>query len=63
MMLDLEISYAGDGYMLAFGGRNLLDEYPDKDAISDFCCGRDYPSASGISWQGGYYYLKMRRDF
>ncbi len=62
MMYDLEVSYAGDGYVLAFGGRNLLDQYPDKDKISDYCCGRDYPSGSGISWQGGYYYLKMRRD-
>ena len=34
MMLDLEISYARDGYMLAFGGRNLLDEYPDKEMPS-----------------------------
>ena len=63
MMFDLEVSYDGDGYMLAFGGRNIFDEYPDKDKISDYCCGRDYPSGSGISWQGGYYYVKMRRDF
>lgn len=63
MMFDMEVSYAGDGYMLAFGGRNILDQYPDKDKISDYCCGRDYPSGSGISWQGGYYYLKVRRDF
>lgn len=63
MMYDMEVSYAGDGYMVAFGGRNILDQYPDKDKISDYCCGRDYPSGSGISWQGGYYYLKVRRDF
>ena len=46
-MVDLEVSYDGDG--VCFGGRNILDEYPDKDMISDYRCGRDYPSGSGIS--------------
>jgi iron complex outermembrane receptor protein len=42
---------------------NIFDEYPDKDSISDYCCGRIYPSASGISWQGGRWYVKAEYLF
>lgn len=63
VMFDAEAKYTGDTYSIAFGGRNVFDAYPDKDELSDFCCGRDYPSGAGMSWNGGYYYVKMRRDF
>ena len=63
VMFDFETKYSGDDYSIAFGGRNIFDAYPSKDKLADFCCGREYPSSSGISWNGGYYYLKMRRDF
>ena len=62
-MLDLSVSYMGDGYTLTAGGMNITDEYPDRDNIGDYCCGRIYPSASGISWQGGRWYVKAEYMF
>ena len=53
----------GDSYTVTAGGMNIFDEYPDKDEISDYCCGRIYPSASGISWQGGRWYVKAEYMF
>lgn len=48
---------------LSLGGRNIFDEYPDKDEISDYCCGRIYSSASVVDWQGGFYYLRADYNF
>jgi iron complex outermembrane receptor protein len=62
-MVDLSVSYMGDSYTVTAGGMNIFDEYPDKDEISDYCCGRIYPSASGISWQGGRWYVKAEYMF
>ena len=62
-MADLSVSYMGDSYTITAGGMNIFDEYPDKDGISDYCCGRIYPSASTISWQGGRWYLKAEYLF
>ena len=62
-MIDAEFKYLAEEFAVAFGVRNLLDEYPDQDEISDYCCGRIYPSGSGISWNGGYWYLKATREF
>ena len=63
LMVDLSVSYMGDSYTVTAGGMNIFDEYPDKDEISDYCCGRIYPSASGISWQGGRWYVKAEYMF
>lgn len=62
-MVDLSVSYMGDSYTVTAGGMNIFDEYPDQDEISDYCCGRIYPSASGISWQGGRWYVKAEYMF
>jgi iron complex outermembrane receptor protein len=62
-MADLSVSYMGDSYTITAGGMNIFDEYPDKDEIGDYCCGRIYPSASGISWQGGRWYVKAEYMF
>ena len=62
-MTDLSLAYYGDSYTITAGGMNIFDEYPDKDNISDYCCGRVYPSASGISWQGGRWYVKAEYVF
>ena len=62
-MLDMSVSYMGDGYTVTAGGMNITDEYPDQDNIGDYCCGRIYPSASGISWQGGRWYVKAEYMF
>lgn len=63
LMVDLSVSYMGDSYTVTAGGMNIFDEYPDKDEIGDYCCGRIYPSASGISWQGGRWYVKAEYMF
>jgi len=52
-----------DMLRLAVGGRNIFDEFPDRDTISDFCCGRIYSSGTVVPWQGGYYYARLRADF
>ena len=61
--IDMELSYFADELVLAFGVRNLFDEYPSKDTVGDACCGRIYNSGSGMSWNGGYWYLKAKRSF
>lgn len=61
---DLEAQWQiNDILRLSAGGRNVFDEYPDIDTISDFCCGRIYSSGTVLPWQGGYYYARLRADF
>ena len=63
---DLEGSYQlNDNWRVTVGGRNITDEYPDATAreISDFCCGRIYPSGTVVPWQGGYWYARVSADF
>mgnify|MGYP003626954044 CR=1 FL=1 len=62
--VDVEAAYQfNDMFRLTLGGRNVFDEYPDKDEVSDFCCGRLYSSGSVVGWQGGYYYARLNADF
>ena len=61
--IDMELSYFADELVLAFGVRNLFDEYPNKDTVGDACCGRIYNSGSGMSWNGGYWYFKAKTNF
>ena len=64
LLIDLEGKYLfNDTLSLALGGRNVFDKYPEKDAISDFCCGRLYSSGTLVSWQGAYYYARLNVDF
>jgi iron complex outermembrane receptor protein len=42
---------------------NVFDEYPEKDEVGDYCCGRLYSSGTVVGWQGGYWYLKVSADF
>lgn len=63
---DLEASYRfNDNWRVTAGGRNITDEFPDATAreISDFCCGRIYPSGTVVPWQGGYWYARVSADF
>lgn len=61
---DLEGQWQiNDMFRLSAGARNVFDEYPDEDTISDFCCGRIYSSGTVVPWQGGYYYARLRADF
>ncbi|MEC8159410.1 MAG: hypothetical protein VX095_09155 [Pseudomonadota bacterium] len=48
-MTDLSLAYHGESYTITAGSMNVFDEYPDKESISDYCCGRECPSGSGIS--------------
>ena len=62
--VDLEASYRlNDMFTITIGGRNVGDEYPEKDAISDYCCGRVYGSGSYMDWQGAYYYGRIQANF
>ncbi|WP_334079287.1 TonB-dependent receptor plug domain-containing protein [Microbulbifer sp. M83] len=64
VMLDLEGKYRfSEAISLAMGGRNILDEYPEKDEIGDYCCGRLYSSGTVVDWQGAFYYLRMNYTF
>ncbi len=61
---DLEAQYQiNDMFKVSVGGRNLFDEYPETDSISDYCCGRIYSSATAVDWQGSYFYGRLAVDF
>ena len=61
---DIEGQYRfNDMFRLSLGARNVWDEYPAQDAIGDYCCGRLYSSATGMDWQGAYYYGRLTVDF
>lgn len=63
-MFDLEGQWQiNDMFRVAVGGRNLFDEYPPRDAIGDYCCGRIYSSGTVVPWQGGYYFARLTADF
>jgi iron complex outermembrane receptor protein len=65
-LIDMELSYSFlDRYKIAFGGRNILDNYPDAGdpALGESCCGRVYRSDSIVDWQGGYYYGRLEASF
>lgn len=61
-MTDVQFTYFGEEFTLTLGGMNVFNEYPDEDEIGDYCCGRIYPSASGISWQGARWYIKASKE-
>ncbi len=61
---DIEGQYRfNDMFRLSVGARNVWDEYPAQDSIGDYCCGRLYSSATGMDWQGAYYYGRLTVDF
>ena len=63
-LTDIEAQYRfNDMIKLSIGGRNVFDEYPEKDNISDYCCGRLYSSGTAVSWQGSYYYGRLTVNF
>jgi len=63
-LFDLEAQYdVTQALNITVGGRNIFDNYPPVDRIGDFCCGRVYSSGTPISWQGAYYFGRLRYDF
>ena len=63
-MFDLEGQWQiTDMFRVSVGGRNIFDEYPPRDTIGDFCCGRIYSSGTIVPWQGGYYFARLQADF
>ena len=64
LFIDLEAQYQiNDIFRVAVGGRNVTDQYPDRDTISDYCCGRIYSSGTAIDWQGAYYFGRLTAEF
>ncbi|MBC3767743.1 TonB-dependent receptor plug domain-containing protein [Neptunicella marina] len=67
VFLDLELKYqVTENMSIAVGGRNLLDEYPEKDTVNtygDDCCGAVYWASNTVDWQGGYYYARANYEF
>ncbi len=62
--VDLEGQYQiNEMFRLSLGARNLFDEYPEKQAIGDSCCGRLYDSGIQQPWHGAYYYGRLTVDF
>ncbi len=62
--LDVEAAYqVTEQIKVMVGGRNITDEYPDKDELGDDCCGRLYDSGATVDWQGAYYYGRVTFDF
>lgn len=63
-LIDLEAQYQiNDMLRLTLGGRNVFDQYPEKDSIGDYCCGRLYSSGTAVSWQGAFYYARLNASF
>ncbi|MCY3688069.1 MAG: TonB-dependent receptor plug domain-containing protein [Gammaproteobacteria bacterium] len=61
---DIEGQYRfNDTFRLSLGARNAFDEYPAQGVIGDTCCGRLWESATGMDWQGAYYYGRLTVDF
>ena len=61
---DIEGQYRiNDMFRISVGGRNFFDEYPARDSIGDYCCGRLYSSSTGMDWQGAYFYGRLTMDF
>jgi len=63
---DLEANYQiNDNWRISVGGRNILDEMPDRvsKVLNDFCCGRAYDSGGIVPWQGGYYFGRVLVSF
>ena len=61
--VDLEATSFNDNWRVTVGGRNVGDEYPEKDKIGDYCCGRTYASGSHVDWQGAFYYGRVDYGF
>ncbi|WOX04353.1 TonB-dependent receptor plug domain-containing protein [Microbulbifer pacificus] len=64
VQVDLEGKYHfTENTSASLGGRNIFDEYPDKDLLGDYCCGAVYPTGSIVDWQGSFYYLSLNHSF
>ncbi|MEX1197301.1 MAG: TonB-dependent receptor [Pseudohongiellaceae bacterium] len=64
VLVDVEGNYDfSDSITLTLGGRNIFDQYPPVDRTGDYCCGRVYSSGTPISWQGSYFFGRLRADF
>lgn len=70
VLVDAEMAWqVNDTYSVAFGAKNLFDEYPDEWSTAGFT-GRDggflgaiYPLNHPAGLGGGSYYLRVKADF
>lgn len=64
MFIDVEAQYqVNEMFRVSIGGRNIADEYPGADTISDYCCGRIYSSGTAVDWQGSYFFGRLTAEF
>ncbi|WP_043320177.1 TonB-dependent siderophore receptor [Microbulbifer sp. HZ11] len=64
VQVDLEGKYhITDNTNVSLGGRNIFDEYPEKDALGDYCCGALYAADTVVDWQGSFYYMSLSHNF
>jgi iron complex outermembrane receptor protein len=65
LLVDAEISMTfNDMFTVTLGGENVFDEYPDdeQDGTLDFL-GLNYALTSPYGFNGGFYYLRLGRQF
>ena len=64
VQVDLEGKYhITESTNVSIGGRNVFDEYPEKDLLGDYCCGAVYASDTVVDWQGSFYYMSLNHNF
>lgn len=63
--LDLEVTtILSSGLEIALGGANVFDNYPDRlPADVAGIAGSKYPTTAPFGFNGGQYYLRLRRSF
>ena len=61
-LLDVEAAYSfNDRFTIIVGAQNVLDEFPDKEPRV-LTLGYEYPEASPMGFNGGFYYTRFRVD-
>ena len=59
-LLDLELGIpVGENFMVAIGGENVLNTYPDVNMFGAQTVGNQYPQFSPFGFNGAYYYTRL----
>ena len=59
-LLDLELGIpVGDNFMVAIGGENVLNTYPDVNQYGAQTVGNNYAQFSPFGFNGAYYYTRL----
>jgi iron complex outermembrane receptor protein len=64
-VVDVEAAYTfADRYTLIVGADNVFDQYPEQDLdYPGWSFGERYPRRSPISYNGGFWYIRLRAEF